>query len=79
MSRVFVVIFSLLWVAYPGIFGTSNAAELAAERDTRTPIKHLIVVVGENHGFDNVFATYMPRDPMQRVWNLLSLGIVNRV
>ena len=26
MSRVFVVIFSLLWVAYPGIFGTSNAA-----------------------------------------------------
>ena len=79
MSRVFVVIFSLLWVAYPGIFGTSNAAELAAERDTRTPIKHLLVVVGENHGFDNVFATYMPRDPMQRVWNLLSLGIVNRV
>jgi len=24
---------------------------------TRTPIKHLIVIIGENHTFDNVFAT----------------------
>ena len=27
---------------------------------TRTPIQHLIVIVGENHTFDNVFATYTP-------------------
>src|SRR4051812_5392227 len=43
----------------------------------RTPIKHLIVVIGENHGFDNVFGTYSPPNPKQKVWNLLSLGIVN--
>lgn len=47
-------------------------------RRTRTPIKHLIVVVGENHSFDNVFATYVPPDPTQQVWNLLSLGIVGQ-
>jgi phospholipase C len=29
----------------------------------RTPIKHLIVVIGENRSFDNVFATYVPADP----------------
>jgi phospholipase C len=30
------------------------------DRSTRTPIKHLIVVIGENRSFDNVFATYVP-------------------
>ena len=44
---------------------------------TATPIQHLIVVIGENHGFDNVFATYTPSDTTQSVWNLLSMGIVN--
>ena len=44
----------------------------------RTPIKHLIVVVGENHSFDNVFATYVPPDKTQIVWNLLSLGVIDK-
>ncbi len=43
---------------------------------TRSPIKHLIIIVGENRGFDHVFATYKPSDK-QSVWNLLSKGIVN--
>jgi acid phosphatase len=42
---------------------------------TRTPIQHLIVVVGENHSFDNLFGVYQPR-PGQSVRNLLSEGIV---
>jgi phospholipase C len=45
---------------------------------TSTPIKHLIVVIGENRSFDNVFATYVPPDPKQSVWNLLSQGIVQK-
>src|SRR5258705_13916984 len=44
--------------------------------DTRSPIRHLIVVVGENRSFDNVFGTYVPSDPTQTVWNLLSQDIV---
>jgi phospholipase C len=43
---------------------------------TTTPIKHVIVVIGENRSFDHVFATYVPRGG-QSVWNLLSEGIVN--
>jgi phospholipase C len=43
---------------------------------TRTPIKHLIVIIGENRSFDHVFATYQPPSG-QKVWNLLSEGIVN--
>ncbi|MBY0578745.1 MAG: alkaline phosphatase family protein [Burkholderiales bacterium] len=40
-----------------------------------TPIEHLIVIVGENRTFDNLFATYTPKGG-QRISNLLSKGIV---
>jgi phospholipase C len=44
--------------------------------NTTTPIKHVIVIIGENRSFDHVFATYVPQRG-QSVWNLLSEGIVN--
>jgi phospholipase C len=43
---------------------------------TETPIKHVIIVIGENHTFDNVFGTYVPKAD-QTIDNLLSKGIVN--
>jgi phospholipase C len=45
------------------------------DNDTRTPIKHVIVIIGENRSYDHVFATYVPQ-PGQFTWNLLSEGIV---
>ena len=54
------------------------AASPLANPATRSPIKHLIVVVGENRSFDNVFGTYTPPDPNQKVLNLLSQGIVDQ-
>jgi phospholipase C len=42
---------------------------------TATPIKHVIVVIGENRSFDHVFATYVPTRG-QTVHNLLSEGII---
>jgi phospholipase C len=44
--------------------------------DTRTPIKHVIVIIGENRSFDHVFATYKPKAG-ESVRNLLSEGIIN--
>jgi acid phosphatase len=41
----------------------------------KTPIRHLIVVIGENMSFDNLYGTYEPT-PGQTVANLLSKGIV---
>jgi phospholipase C len=57
---------------------TGGASLLAQSGDgyTTTPIKHVIVIIGENRSFDHVFATYVPRGG-QSVWNLLSEGIVN--
>ncbi|HXC33135.1 MAG TPA: phosphoesterase, partial [Verrucomicrobiae bacterium] len=43
---------------------------------TRTPIKHVIIIIGENRTFDHVFATYKPKHG-ETVWNLLSKGIIN--
>jgi phospholipase C len=48
----------------------------ARRSDTETPIKHVIYIVGENRSFDNVYGTYQPKNG-QKIWNLLSQGIVN--
>lgn len=42
---------------------------------TTTPIKHLIVVVGENVSFDTLYGTYIPPRG-QSIYNLASQGIV---
>jgi len=42
---------------------------------TATPIKHVIVLIGENWSFDSVYATYKPKHD-QSVGNLLSRGVV---
>ena len=49
---------------------------LASAQTTRTPIQHVIVIIGENRTFDHVFATYKPKSG-ETVSNLLSKGIVN--
>jgi phospholipase C len=43
--------------------------------NTHTPIKHVIIIIGENWSFDSVFATYQPKAG-ETVLNLLSQGIV---
>ena len=43
---------------------------------TDTPIKHVIVIIGENRSFDHVFATYVPKRPGETVNNLLSQAII---
>ena len=44
---------------------------------TATPIRHVIIIVGENRSFDHLFATYVPKNREEKVRNLLSEGIVN--
>lgn len=52
-----------------------NAFLVSASRNTTTPIKHVIVIIGENHTFDNVFGAFRPKNG-QTVSNLLSKGII---
>src|SRR4029077_19084231 len=53
-----------------------GSAEANEGSKARTPIKHAIVLIGENRSFDHVFATYKPRSG-DSVKNLLSQGIIN--
>jgi phospholipase C len=46
------------------------------QNETELPIKHVIVLIGENRTFDHVFATYVPKSH-DSVSNLLSKGIIN--
>jgi phospholipase C len=79
-ARVFIVALSVL-----GFGGSAQAADPDRAVDPRghdavqtaTPIKHVIIIVGENRSFDHLFATYVPRNKTQTVLNLLSEGIIN--
>jgi phospholipase C len=44
---------------------------------TASPIKHVIVLIGENRGLDHTFGIYKPKGAGQTISNLLSKGIVN--
>ena len=57
---------------------TTDNAAADQSRNTTSPIKHVIVIIGENRSFDHVFATYEPAKRGESVWNLLSEGIVKR-
>jgi len=47
-----------------------------SSEQTTSPIKHVIIIIGENRTFDHVFATYQPANKGETVLNLLSKGIV---
>ncbi len=47
------------------------------ELRTATPIKHVIIIVGENRSFDHLFATYVPKSREEKVRNLLSEKVIN--
>src|SRR5208282_1908375 len=53
-----------------------QSASESNDSKTTSPIKHVIVIIGENRSYDHVFATYVPRHG-QTTKNLLSEGIIN--
>ncbi len=54
----------------------SGMAYASQPMTAMTPIKHVIVVVGENVTFDTLYGAYQPAKG-QTIKNLLSLGIIN--
>jgi phospholipase C len=44
---------------------------------TASPIKHVIILIGENRGLDHTFGVYKPKGKGETISNLLSKGIVN--
>src|SRR5581483_7970555 len=69
-----VVTTSALCLGSAAIGGEDDAAVTGGI--TRSPIKHVIILIGENRGFAHTFATYRPKGEGQTISNLLSKGIV---
>ena len=63
-------------LAQPDKSGDDSKAEKSRDDSITTPIKHVIVIIGENRTFDHIFATYEPVNKGERIWNLLSEKIV---
>ncbi len=51
--------------------------DAAAAFKTESPIKHVIVLIGENRGLDHTFGVYKPKGKKETISNILSKGIVN--
>jgi phospholipase C len=66
---------AMLQLAFGNTFADAQSPNTSRDNDTASPIKHVIVIIGENRSFDHVFATYVPKKG-ETVWNLLSEGIV---
>jgi acid phosphatase len=60
----------------PACASSRSVDVVCSEPPPQTPIKHVIVLIGENRTFDHLFGTYAPR-PGQTISNLVSKGIVN--
>jgi phospholipase C len=68
---------SLLSVFMAALPAFAQPPDREPERQqTKTPIKHLIVLIGENRTFDHVFATYVPKSE-DSISNLLSNEIIH--
>jgi phospholipase C len=73
--RTGVISTAMFQLAIGSAFAAGQTDTGSKDADTSTPIKHVIVIIGENRSFDHVFATYVPQKG-ETVWNLLSEGIV---
>ena len=61
-SRLKTVALSICTVALLTLASTAAAAGEADKTETTTPIKHFVVLMQENHTFDNYFGTYPGAD-----------------
>src|SRR5579863_7250149 len=73
--RIGLTSLALFQFSLGGPLASSAQAQSSNDGKTTTPIKHVIVIIGENRSFDHVFATYVPKAG-QTINNLLSEGIV---
>jgi phospholipase C len=74
-ARTGLVSAAMLPLVFGNTFADAQSPNTSRDNDTATPIKHVIVIIGENRSFDHVFATYVPKKG-ETVWNLLSEGII---
>src|ERR1700723_2689768 len=66
-----------LAAATAGLANEAQNSDAATLVSTQSPIKHVIILIGENRGTDHTFGVYKPKGRGQTISNILSKGIVN--
>ena len=76
--RAMVALLMVISLIAPGqaLTGRDDDRGKNNDNETESPIKHVVVLIGENRTFDHIFATYVPKSN-DSVSNLLSKGIIN--
>ena len=69
-------VIALVGAGYASADSNDRQEDKAEKVKTASPIKHVIIIIGENRGFDHTFATYKAKRG-QTVDNLLAKGIIN--
>ena len=84
-TRAMVALVALMLNFFSPLVQSAQAADKSASTPTKdaavslptaSPIKHVIIISGENRSFDHLFATYQPKSG-NTVNNLLSEGIID--
>jgi phospholipase C len=73
--RIALTSLALFQFSLGGPLASTAQAQTDNDNKTTSPIKHVIVIIGENRSYDHVFATYVPKSG-QTTMNLLSEGII---
>ena len=71
---------ALLAIGNAAVGNSANPSKVSDPADafkTQSPIKHVIILIGENRGLDHTFGVYKPKGKGQTISNILSKGIVN--
>jgi phospholipase C len=76
LLRKSLVMLTIFQISFGGALASPLPAPDKEKHSTETPIKHVIVLIGENRTFDHLFATYVSPSG-DSVSNLLSKGIIN--
>jgi phospholipase C len=73
--RIGLTSLALFQFSLGGPLASTAQAQTDNDNKTTSPIKHVIIIIGENRSYDHVFATYVPKTG-QTTMNLLSEGII---
>ena len=60
-ARTGLISTAIFQLAVGSAFAADQTSNTSRDHETTTPIKHVIVIIGENRSFDHVFATYVPK------------------
>jgi len=76
-TALYTSVFALSAFGFAATGDSATNTDAAAAVSTASPIKHVIILIGENRGLDHTFGIYKPKGAGQTISNLLSKGIVN--